>query len=111
MVSKGDVYSRKLPPAVIQPMMLPTVLRLWSVTPSRPSTAYVVPMAEKKPHQVKFWESNALLAAATGGHGDLVVWMYLDRLSSTADVFHGFYMQSNQEVMGQLTRHGDMEAV
>ncbi|KAL4106796.1 hypothetical protein PRIC1_004836 [Phytophthora ramorum] len=60
--------------------------------------------AEKKPHQVKFWESNALLAAATGGHGDLVVWMYVD-------VFHGFYMQSNQEVMDQLARHGDMEAV
>ncbi|EGZ23387.1 hypothetical protein PHYSODRAFT_344427 [Phytophthora sojae] len=60
--------------------------------------------AENKPHQVKFWESNALLAAATGGHGDLVVWMY-------ADVFNGFYMQSNQEVMDQLARHGDMEAV
>ncbi|GMF22177.1 unnamed protein product [Phytophthora lilii] len=60
--------------------------------------------AEKKPHQVKFWESNALLAAATGGHGDLVVWLY-------TDVFHGFYMQSNQEVMDQLARHGDMEAM
>ncbi|KAG7379791.1 hypothetical protein PHYPSEUDO_008133 [Phytophthora pseudosyringae] len=60
--------------------------------------------AEKKPHQVKFWESSALLAAATGGHGDLVVWMH-------ADVFHGFYMQSNEEVMNELARHGDLEAV
>ncbi|KAG6953078.1 hypothetical protein JG687_00012611 [Phytophthora cactorum] len=60
--------------------------------------------AEKKPHQVKFWESNALLAAATGGHGDLVIWLY-------TDVFHGFYMQSNQEVMDELARHGEIEAV
>ncbi|ETO67658.1 hypothetical protein F444_15443 [Phytophthora nicotianae P1976] len=59
---------------------------------------------DKKPHQVKFWESNALLAAATGGHGDLVIWLY-------TDVFHGFYMQSNQEVMDELARHGDMETV
>ncbi|KAE8889252.1 hypothetical protein PF004_g11965 [Phytophthora fragariae] len=59
---------------------------------------------ETKPHQVKFWESNALLAAAAGGHGDLVVWMY-------TDVFNGFYMQNNQEVMDQLACHGDMEAV
>ncbi|KAG6592502.1 serine/threonine-protein kinase [Phytophthora cinnamomi] len=60
--------------------------------------------AESKLHQVKFWESNALLAAAEGGHGDLVVWMYMN-------VFNGFYMQSNQEVMDQLACHGDMEAV
>ncbi|KAG3103135.1 hypothetical protein PI125_g13954 [Phytophthora idaei] len=60
--------------------------------------------AEKKPHQVKFWESNALLAAATGGHRDLVIWLY-------TDVFHGFYMQSNQEVMDELARHGEIEAV
>ncbi|KAI9994690.1 hypothetical protein PInf_011517 [Phytophthora infestans] len=59
--------------------------------------------AAKKPHQVKFWESNALLAAATGGHGDLVLWLY-------REVFHGFYMQSNQEVMDELARHGDVDA-
>lgn len=60
--------------------------------------------AAKKPHQVKFWESNALVAAATGGHGDLVLWLY-------REVFHGFYMQSNQEVMDELARHGDVDAV
>lgn len=58
----------------------------------------------EKPHQVKLWESNVLLAAATGGHGDLVIWLY-------TDVFHGFYMDSNQEVMDELARHGDFRAV
>ncbi|POM81230.1 Hypothetical protein PHPALM_829 [Phytophthora palmivora] len=62
------------------------------------------PICMDKAHQVKFWESNALLAAAEGGHGELVVWMY-------TDVFNGFYMQSNQEVMDELARHGDMDAV
>ncbi|OWZ04452.1 hypothetical protein PHMEG_00023641 [Phytophthora megakarya] len=60
--------------------------------------------SSEKPHQVKFWESNALLAAAEGGHGELVMWMY-------TDVFHGFYTQSNQEVMDEVARHGDMETV
>ncbi|GMF39954.1 unnamed protein product [Phytophthora fragariaefolia] len=60
--------------------------------------------AEKKPHQVKFWESNALLAAAKGGHGAMAIWMF-------TDIFNGFYMQSNQEVMDQLASHGDLEAV
>ncbi|KAK1933657.1 putative ankyrin repeat protein [Phytophthora citrophthora] len=61
-------------------------------------------LADKKPHQVTLWESNVLLAAASGGHGDLVIWLY-------TDVFHGFYMNSNQEVMDELARHGDFTAV
>ncbi|KAG7384329.1 hypothetical protein PHYBOEH_009564 [Phytophthora boehmeriae] len=57
-----------------------------------------------KPHQVKFWESNVLLAAAMGGHGDLVIWLY-------TDVFNGFYMHSNEEAVNELARHGDYDSV